>query len=124
MARAATTADVFNAIAEPRRRAIIDALAECGAQSVNALVAMLRLTQPTVSKHLSVLRRVGVVSVAKEGRQRVYSLDADELKPVHEWAQTFERLWDHQLMRIKERAERSSGLRSASDSDTQTTKDH
>lgn len=108
MARAATSSDVFNAIAEPRRRAIIDALAECGAQSVNALVAMLRLTQPTVSKHLSVLRQVGVVSVAKVGRQRMYRLDAEELKPVHDWAQSFERFWDHQLASIKERAERSA----------------
>lgn len=113
MARAATTADVFNAIAEPWRRAIIELLAARGAQSVSALVAALGLSQTAVSKHLSVLRQVGVVSAAKAGRQRMYRLDAEELKPVHDWAQSFERFWGHQLAGMKERAERAAAERSA-----------
>lgn len=104
MARAATTTDVFNAIAEPRRRTIIDILAR-GDQAVGQLMARLRIAQPAVSKHLGVLRKVGLVSVSKQGRQRLYRLNAQELKPVHDWAKKFEEFWTHQLDRIKDRAE-------------------
>ena len=106
MPRAPTTADVFNAIAEPRRRQIIDLLARRGALAVGTLVARLGVPQPAVSKHLGVLRKVGVVTVIKQGKQRVYSLEAAKLKTVHDWVKAFEELWGHQLDRIKERAER------------------
>jgi DNA-binding transcriptional ArsR family regulator len=106
MARAATTTDVFNAIAEPRRREIIEALAGGEARAVNDLVERLGLAQPTVSKHLSVLRKVGIVSVSKEGQQRLYRLNGGELKTVYDWTKTFEQYWTHQLGRVKERAER------------------
>lgn len=111
MARAATTTDVFNAIAEPRRRRIVEVLSLGKALTVSALVATLGLPQPTVSKHLGVLRKVGVVSVSKQGQQRWYELNAAELKTVHDWAKTFEKLWTHQLGRIKARAERKAGGR-------------
>ena len=114
MARSSTTSDVFNAIAEPRRRQIVELLARKGALTVGALVLSLGLPQPAVSKHLGVLRTVGVVSVIKQGKQRVYNLEADQLKTVHEWVSAFERLWTHQLDRIKERAERIARERSAS----------
>jgi DNA-binding transcriptional ArsR family regulator len=105
MARAPTTSDVFNAIAEPRRRQIVELLAQRGPLAVGTLVVTLGLPQPTVSKHLGVLRKVGVVAVIKQGKQRVYSLEAEKLKPVHDWVKTFEELWGHQLDRIKKRAE-------------------
>ena len=105
MPRAPTTADVFNAIAEPRRRQIVELLARRGALTVGALVATLGLPQPAVSKHLGVLRKVGVVAVIKQGKQRVYNLEAEKLKTVHDWVKAFEELWSHQLDRIKERAE-------------------
>jgi DNA-binding transcriptional ArsR family regulator len=92
MARAATTADAFNAIAEPRRREIIDVLAG-GERPVNDLVSVLGLAQPQVSKHLRVLREVGAVRVREEGRQRMYSLNGMALKPIHDWVQRYERLW-------------------------------
>jgi DNA-binding transcriptional ArsR family regulator len=113
MPRAATTTDVFNAIAEPRRREIIEVLAE-GGRPVGVLVETLGLPQPAVSKHLAVLRQVGIVTVSKRGRQRVYSLNADELKTVHDWTKAFERFWSHQLDRIKAAAERKARERSAS----------
>ena len=107
MPRAATTTDVFNAIAEPRRREIISVLGGGGrTHAVGELVKTLRLSQPAVSKHLGVLRKVGIVSVSRHGRRRLYRLNAEELKPVHDWAKTFERYWSHQLDRIKDRAER------------------
>jgi DNA-binding transcriptional ArsR family regulator len=106
MPRAPTTSDVFNAIAEPRRRQILEVLARSGAVAVGALVVTLAMPQPAVSKHLSVLRQVGLVSVNKQGQQRLYQLDAKELKRVHDWAKKFEQHWSHQLDRIKERAER------------------
>src|ERR1700689_527827 len=105
MPRAATTSDVFNAIAEPRRREIIDLLVNGKEHAVGDLVLRLRMPQPAVSKHLGVLRRVGVVSVSKRGQLRLYRLNAKELKPVHDWVKTYERFWTHQLDRIKERAE-------------------
>jgi DNA-binding transcriptional ArsR family regulator len=105
MARATTTSDVFNAIAEPRRREIIDLLVNGKEHAVGDLVLRLRMPQPAVSKHLGVLRKVGVVSVNKRGQLRLYRLNAKELKPVHDWVKTYERFWTHQLDRIKERAE-------------------
>jgi len=108
MPRATTTSDVFNAIAEPRRRQIVELLARGGALTVGALVLTLGLPQPAVSKHLGVLRKVGLVAVIKQGRERVYSLDAEKLKTVHDWVKAFEELWSHQLDRIKERAERQA----------------
>lgn len=108
MPRAATTTDVFNAIAEPRRREIIKVLVGGRAHAVGELVKRLRMPQPAVSKHLGVLRKVGIVSVSRHGRRRLYRLNAEELKPVHDWAKTFERFWTHQLDRIKDRAERKA----------------
>jgi DNA-binding transcriptional ArsR family regulator len=108
MARAATTADVFNAIAEPRRREVIGVLADGREYAVGDMVMRLRMSQPAVSKHLGVLRKVGVVSVVKRGQHRMYRLNAAELKPVHDWVKTFERYWTHQLGQIKERAERKA----------------
>jgi DNA-binding transcriptional ArsR family regulator len=105
MPRSPTTADVFNAIAEPRRRLIVELLARRGPLAVGTLVATLGLPQPAVSKHLGVLRKVGVVAVTKQGKQRVYTLEADKLKTVHDWVEAFEALWGHQLDRIKKRAE-------------------
>jgi DNA-binding transcriptional ArsR family regulator len=96
MARAATTADAFNAIAEPRRRQILDALAG-GERAVNDLVAALGLAQPQVSKHLRVLRVVGAVEVRDAGRQRLYRLDGRALKPIHDWVKTYERSWSERF---------------------------
>jgi DNA-binding transcriptional ArsR family regulator len=96
MARAATTADAFNAVAEPRRRQILDALAG-GERAVNDLVAVLGLAQPQVSKHLRVLREVGAVQVREAGRQRLYRLDARALKPIHDWVKTYERSWSERF---------------------------
>jgi DNA-binding transcriptional ArsR family regulator len=106
MPRAATTTDVFNAIAELRRRQIIELLARRGAVAVSVLVATLGVPQPAVSKHLGVLRKVGLVSVTKQGQQRLYQLEAKELKRVHDWTEKFEQHWNQQLDRIKQRAER------------------
>ena len=92
MARAATTTDAFNAVAEPRRRAILDVLAG-GERPVNDLVQELGVTQPQVSKHLRVLRAVGAVEVRGAGRQRLYSLNGPALKPIHDWVKTYERTW-------------------------------
>ncbi len=114
MARAATTSDAFNAIAEPRRRAILSYLA-LRERSVGEIVITLRLEQPSVSKHLRVLRDVGLVHVRREGRQKLYRTNAEAIRPLHEWAGTFERYWSQQLMRVKERAEgKVKGLRSDS----------
>ncbi len=114
MARAATTTDVFNAIAEPRRREIVEVLARRGRWLWERWLSRLGLPQPAVSKHLGVLRKVGVVAVIKQGQQRVYSLEAEKLKTVHDWVKAFEGLWDHQLDRIKERAERRAREQSKS----------
>ena len=92
MARAATTTDAFNAIAEPRRRQILDLLAD-GERPVNDLVHALGLAQPQVSRHLRVLREVGAVQVRDAGRQRLYRLNGPALKPVHDWVKSYERLW-------------------------------
>jgi DNA-binding transcriptional ArsR family regulator len=112
MARAPTTTDAFNAVAEPRRRQILDLLAR-GERPVSDVVEALGLAQPQVSKHLKVLREVGLVEVRGAGQQRLYTLNADRLKAIYDWVRTFEPFWDHQLDRIKERAEREAAERSA-----------
>jgi DNA-binding transcriptional ArsR family regulator len=96
MARAATTADAFNAVAEPRRRQILDLLAG-GERPVNDLVDTLGLAQPQVSKHLRVLREVGAVDVRDVGRQRLYSLNGPALKPIHDWVKGYERSWSERF---------------------------
>src|SRR6266508_3058423 len=96
MARAATTADAFNAVAEPRRRQILDVLAG-GERPVNELVRLLGLAQPQVSKHLRVLREVGAVQVRDEGRQRLYRLNGHALKPIHDWVSGYERSWSERF---------------------------
>jgi DNA-binding transcriptional ArsR family regulator len=115
MARAATTADAFNAVAEPRRREILDALVG-GERPVNDLVNALGLAQPQVSKHLRVLREVGVVDVREDGRQRLYRLNGHALKPIHDWVKGYERLWterfdqlDVVLDELKEKEQRDGG---------------
>jgi DNA-binding transcriptional ArsR family regulator len=107
MARAATTLDVFNAVAEPKRRRVIEVLA--GAEMpVNDMVAMLGWPQPMVSKHLAVLKQVGLVSMREHGRQRLYRLNGQRLRPIHEWTKMFDRFWTDQLDRIQQRAERKA----------------
>lgn len=96
MARAATTSDAFNAVAEPRRREILDQLAG-GERSVSELVELLDLAQPQVSKHLRVLREVGAVVVREGGRQRLYSVNARALKPIHDWVSGYERMWSERF---------------------------
>jgi DNA-binding transcriptional ArsR family regulator len=96
MARAATTADAFNAVAEPRRREILDLLAS-GERPVNDLVALLGVAQPQVSKHLRVLREVGLVDVRDNGRQRMYRLNGEPLKPIHDWVKNYERTWNERF---------------------------
>ena len=99
MARAATTADAFNAVAEPRRRQILDVLSG-GERPVNDLVALLGVAQPLVSKHLRVLREVGLVETRDVGRQRIYRLDGRRLKPIHDWVRTYERSWSERFDRL------------------------
>jgi DNA-binding transcriptional ArsR family regulator len=97
MARAATTTDAFNAVAEPRRRQILDLLAGGEERPVNDLVHLLGLAQPQVSKHLRVLREVGVVDVRDEGRQRLYRLNGRALRPIHDWVKNYERSWSERF---------------------------
>src|ERR1700737_584798 len=104
MPRATTTSDAFNAVAEPRRRDILDYLAVEG-RPVGDIVAGLGVEQPSVSKHLRVLRDVGLVHVRREGRQMFYRTNAEAIRPLPGWASPFERYWKHQLSRVKERAE-------------------
>ena len=99
MARVATTADAFNAVAEPRRRQILDVLAG-GERPVNDLVGQLGLSQPLVSKHLRVLREVGLVGVRDEGRQRIYRLNGQPLKPIHDWVKNYEKAWSERFDRL------------------------
>ena len=106
MPRAATTSDTFNAIAEPRRRDILDYLGP-RERPVGDVVVALGLAQPSVSKHLRVLRDVGLVKVRRDGRQVFYRTNADGIRPLHEWTGRFERYWLNQLTRVKKRAERS-----------------
>ena len=111
MPRAATTSDAFNAVAEPRRREILRFLA-LAERPVGDIVGSLELEQPSVSKHLRVLREVGLVKVRREGRRMLYRTNADAIRPLYEWTSTFERFWRHQLIRIKERAEAHERLES------------
>jgi DNA-binding transcriptional ArsR family regulator len=104
MAPALTTLDCFSAIGEHKRRQVLDILAK-GERPVNDLVQALGWPQPQVSKHLGVLKKVGLVSERRVGRQRVYRMNGEKLKPIHEWVKTFERFWEHQLDRVKARAE-------------------
>src|ERR1700722_17573479 len=106
MSRAYAATDIFSAIAEPRRRQIIELLWRQRGLAVGAIVVALGLPQPAVSKHLGVLREVGIVSVSKQGQRRVYELNLDRLRPVHDWVQLFDQHWDRQLDRIRVRAER------------------
>jgi DNA-binding transcriptional ArsR family regulator len=107
MARAATTSDAFNAVAEPRRRDILNYLA-LQERPVGEIVDSLGLLQPSVSKHLRVLLEVGLVSVRRDGRRMLYRTNADAIRPLHDWTGTFERYWRHQLSRVKERAEQKT----------------
>jgi DNA-binding transcriptional ArsR family regulator len=107
MPRAATTVDVFNAVAEPKRRRVLGALVD-GERSVSEIVTALKWPQPQVSKHLGVLRQVGLVSVRDDGRRRIYRVNGERLKPIHDWVVTYEKFWKHQLDRIKARAEASA----------------
>jgi DNA-binding transcriptional ArsR family regulator len=102
--RAATSSDIFNAVAESRRRDILVYLAP-GERPVGDIVSRLRLGQPSVSKHLKVLRDVGLVDVRREGRQMFYRTNLEAIRPLHDWTRAFERFWTHQLTRVKERAE-------------------
>lgn len=107
MARAATTSDAFNAVAEPRRREILNYLV-LQERPVGEIVDALEMEQPSVSKHLRVLKDVGLVRARREGRQMFYRTNAEGIRPLHEWTETFERYWRHQLNRVKERAEAKS----------------
>ena len=104
MARAATTSDIFNAVAEPRRREILSLLA-VQERSVSDLVEELDCAQPSVSKHLRVLSDVGLVDARRDGKRVLYSMNAAAIRPLHEWTSTFQQLWRHQLSRLKTRAE-------------------
>lgn len=104
MPRASTTSDAFNAIAEPRRRDILAFLAD-RERPVSEIVAALEIEQPSVSKHLRVLREVGLVRMRRDGRQKLYQTNASAIRPLHEWTGEFERFWRHTLTRVKERAE-------------------
>lgn len=108
MPRATTTSDVFNAVAEPRRREILNYLT-LQDRPVGNIVEALGLEQPSISKHLRVLRDVGLVHVRRNGRQKLYGLNAEAIRPLHEWTSKFERFWQHQLVRIKQRAEEDRG---------------
>lgn len=104
MPRAATTSDVFNAVAEPRRREILNYLA-LHERPVGEIVAALKLEQPAVSKHLRVLRDVGLVDVRRDGRRMLYRTNVDALRPLHAWTSRFERFWRYQMTRVKQRAQ-------------------
>jgi len=99
MARAATTTDAFNAVAEPRRRELLDGLVD-GERAVNDLVRLLGISQPQVSKHLRVLREVGVVDVREDGRRRLYRLNGPALKPIHDWVKAYERTWSERFEQL------------------------
>jgi DNA-binding transcriptional ArsR family regulator len=109
VARAATTSDAFNAVAEPRRREILTYLA-LEERPVGEIAETLGLEQPSVSKHLRVLLDVGLVQVRRDGRRMLYRTDAEAIRPLHEWTKTFERFWQCQLKRVKERAERTAPI--------------
>jgi DNA-binding transcriptional ArsR family regulator len=108
MARATTTSDAFNAVGEPRRRDILNYLA-LQERSVSEIVDAMEMEQPSVSKHLKVLKDVGLVEPRREGRQVVYKVNVMAIRALHEWTSTFGHLWKHQLLRVKERAEARNG---------------
>jgi len=108
MARRSTPADVFTAIAEPRRRQVIAVLSDGQEHAVNEIVIRMQMAQSPVSKHLGALHKAGVVTVVKRGQHRMYRLKPEALKPVHEWVKVFERYWTHQVDQIKQRAERKA----------------
>ena len=108
MMRKAHPTDVFTAIAEPRRREVITVLSNGQEYAVNEIVLLMKMAQPAVSKHLGALRKAGVVTVIKRGQHRMYRLNPQGLKPVHDWVKVFERYWTHQVDQIKERAERKA----------------
>jgi DNA-binding transcriptional ArsR family regulator len=112
MARAATTSDVFNAVAETRRRDILNYLA-MQERSVTEIVDAMEMEQPSVSKHLKVLKGVGLVKARREGRQMLYKMNPMAIRPLHKWTSTFERLWRHQLLRVQERAEANSAQKNS-----------
>ena len=116
MARAATSSDAFNAVAEPRRREMLRYLA-LDERSVGEIVDALECRQPSVSKHLRVLRDVGLVKARRDGRRTLYRTNADGLRPLLEWTATFERLWRHQLKRVKQHAESRQPNQQPDDSD-------
>jgi DNA-binding transcriptional ArsR family regulator len=120
MPRAATTSDAFNAVAEPRRREILNYLV-LKERPVGEIVSALGVEQPSVSKHLRVLRDVGLVHVRRDGRRMLYQTNADGVRPLHEWTSTFERFWRHQLNRVKERAEAKA---SRGESDLSSRRNH
>jgi DNA-binding transcriptional ArsR family regulator len=109
MARAATTSDAFNAVAEPRRREILNYLA-LAERSVSEIVDALEMEQPSVSKHLKVLKDVGLANARREGRQMLYRVNVMAIRPLWEWTTTFERLWRHQLSKVKENAEKKTDV--------------
>jgi DNA-binding transcriptional ArsR family regulator len=117
MPRASTTSDAFNAVAEPRRRDILNYLI-LQERSVNEIVDSLDIEQPSVSKHLRVLKDVGLVSVRRDGRNMFYRTNAEAIRPLHEWTSSFERFWRHQLDQIKELAERNAKKQQQPDSPT------
>ena len=104
MARASTTSDPFNAIAEPRRRHILEFIA-AEERSVNEIADALELDQPSVSKHLQVLRNVGLVTVRREGQRTMYRINPETLRTIHDWCGMFAQYWRGQLRRIKAHAE-------------------
>ncbi len=108
MPRTAQPVDVFSAIAEPRRREVISMLANGQEYAVNDIVLHMKMAQPAVSKHLGALRKAGVVTVIKRGQHRLYRLNPQGLKPIHDWVKVFERYWTHQIDNIKDRAERKA----------------
>jgi DNA-binding transcriptional ArsR family regulator len=110
MARAAANSDAFNAVAEPRRRDILNYLV-MKERSVSEIVDAMELEQPSISKHLKVLRGVGLVEARREGRQMLYKVNAVAIRPLHDWTSTFERLWKDQLLRIKQRAETNNATK-------------
>jgi DNA-binding transcriptional ArsR family regulator len=122
MARAATTSDAFNAVAEPRRREILVLLAN-EERPVGDIVMRLRLGQPSVSKHLRVLRNVGLVRMRRDGRRKLYRTNGAAIRPLHEWAGEFEKFWRHQLSSVKERAEAKMAEAKTSAAKLKTTKE-
>jgi len=108
MTRKAHPTDVFNAIAEPRRREVITVLSDGLEYPVNEIVLRMKMAQPAVSKHLGALRKAGVVTMVKRGQHRMYRLNGEGLKPVHDWVKVFERYWTHQIDQVKQRAEQKA----------------